>query len=42
MVGYGSVKSVSCMNGSIVIFLDSTTKASEVVKLGVIIKTLSL
>ena len=37
VVGCGSVKSASRMNGAIVIFLDSTTKVNDVVETGVVI-----
>ena len=38
VVGCGSVKSASRMNGAIVIFLDSTAKVSDVVETGVVIQ----
>ena len=38
VVGFSSIKSASRMNGAIVIFLDSTTKVSEVVENGVVIQ----
>ncbi|KAI3363574.1 hypothetical protein L3Q82_012163 [Scortum barcoo] len=38
VVGYGSVKSASRMNGAVVIFLDSPEKVSDVVVSGVVIQ----
>ncbi|KAF0022194.1 hypothetical protein F2P81_025555 [Scophthalmus maximus] len=38
VVGYGSIKSASGMNGAIVVFLDSTAKAGGVVENAVVIK----
>ena len=37
VVGCGSVRSASRMNGAIVIFLDSTAKVNDVVETGVVI-----
>lgn len=41
VVGYGSIKSASRMNGAIVVFLDHTDKVNDVVEKGVIIKDTS-
>lgn len=38
VVGHESVESASCMNGAIVIFLDSTATVNELVEKGVVIR----
>lgn len=38
IVGYGSVKSASCMNSTVLIFVDSIEKAHQLIESGVVIQ----